>query len=445
MSFITVQNNQFLKDGKPWAPKGVGYQPNDNVDPLADGTPAELIKKLLDPATKYGLANLNINAIRVYHVDYSKSHDDAMKALKDAGIYVLVGCVNDATAIPGDATSPPARTIQQVKNVADAFSGYDNVMGYSISNELISATDYTNYKLCSVVKEVKQQMLAYMNDQGYRRIPIGCASRDWPPTTYQTCAAYTCGAADDRMDFVGYNSYRWVVPAGEPIPNGSLQVYHQLYEQFLEYPVPVLFAECGAACSGGREWTQIPYIFGVKKVNPVNEPAVSMPDSISGCFAFKYYNKENGYGLVGPIGSDNPQPVNSTYGGYTYLAAAYSDVTSFIGTPNGVSEVKCSSLPNNPYAGNGPPPAGQVSITVKNYADVDLKVVQNEQQIASLPAGSETNPTSTPVKVDSAKELFILQPKGEQWSLVCKVAANTLTEGATVADNVPWGEWCNVS
>ncbi|MFS2005644.1 hypothetical protein ACEN9F_18615 [Duganella sp. CT11-25] len=151
---ITVKQNIFKQGTQRWSPKGLCYQPQDGVDPLCDDNLATLTH-LLDPATTYGLLNLGINCLRVYQVDPNKSHDKVMALLAKHGIYVLVGTVNADTAIPRNATSVPAATIARVKQVADAFAGYDNVLGFSVANELLDAPDNG---LVEIAKQVKQQM-----------------------------------------------------------------------------------------------------------------------------------------------------------------------------------------------------------------------------------------------------------------------------------------------
>ena len=281
-----------------------------------------------------------------------------MNLLAEKGIYVLVGAVNSTTAIPGNATSAPAATVARVKAVADTFSQYDNVLGFSISNELLDGSDNTNYSLVSTVRDVKKQMAAYMSLKGYRNIPIGCALRDVPDYTFPATEAYASGAAEDRMDFIGYNCYRWVVPNGGSIPNGAQLAYYALYNQFKSFPVPVMLTEIGAGCPGGRAWSQVPFILGqdeITTVGPVEK--CNMSDAISGCFAFRFYEQNADWGLVEPVSSPTPSIVAGTNGGgFGSLDQIYEQTLSFPGTPNGVKEMACS--PGNPYCSGGSGPSG---------------------------------------------------------------------------------------
>lgn len=338
---ITVNGNMFFSGADRWSPKGIDYQPQDGVDPISDNNLAT-IQALL--SADHGFSALGINCIRVCQVDPDSSHDQVMQALSDAGIYVLVGAVNGETGIPRDATTVPPRTVARVKAVADAFARYDNVLGLNISNELLDGSG-DNDTLISIVRQVKVELQEYMAGKEYRAIPIGCALRDVPQYTFPASKAYACGSASQRMDFIGYNTYRWVVDNGSPPSAGTVNAYYLLYHQFKGFPVPVMITETGAGCSGGRDWSQVAYIFGQTDVSPTPPgPAPApMSDAISGMFAFRYYNGPDEHGLVKPLGSTQPTPmVTGEFGGFDDLRAAYNNVTTFPGSPNGVSTTACS-------------------------------------------------------------------------------------------------------
>lgn len=368
---ITATQNIFMCNGQRWSPKGVCYQPYDEVDPISDDD-IDTIAALLDPNTEFGLFQLGINCLRVYQIDPSKKHDQVMQLLAKNGIYVLVGAVNSSTAIPRTASSVPAATVTRVQQVADAFASYSNVLGFSISNELLDNGSASEYGLVSIVKQVKQHMQSYMASKSYRAIPIGCCTRDDPTYTFPATLAYACGDAATRMDFIGYNCYRWVVQNGQPVPAGTLNTYYELYAQFNSFPVPVMLTEIGAQYQGGRDWSQIAYIFGQDPVatTPPNSLTATLSDAISGCFAFRYYEQGDGFGLVTPVASTNPTAITSgNGGGYAALSAAYQAVTAFSGNANGVDKLSCSSLSGNPYAGNNTPTDGlptAITVTLTN-------------------------------------------------------------------------------
>lgn len=357
---ITVTQNMFMLNGSRWSPKGLCYQPTDNVDPLSDDN-LDIITSLLDPSTTYGLKNLGINCLRVYQVDPTKPHGKVMQLLADNNIYVLVGAVTSTTCITTVSKSLAPAVVARVQAVADAFSGYNNVLGFDISNELLDSSSPSEYGLVSLTKQLKQQLQTYMASKNYRAIPIGCCLRDDPDYTFPASDAYVCGSASERMDFLGYNTYRWVVQNGTPPSQGTLNQYYLLYNQYKQYPVPVMLTETGAACQGGRDWSEIAYTFGQKQVSslPPNQQSATLSDAISGCFAFIYHDQGGNWGLVKSAISADPQPVTTgEYGGYDALSTAYKNVTSFPGTPDGIDKEKCSSLSGNPYAGNTPPASG---------------------------------------------------------------------------------------
>lgn len=163
-------------------------------------------------------------------------------------------------------------------------------------------------------------------------------------------------------------------------------------------------------------------------------PAVQPP---SGQLAFLYASKR--YAI--PFGwFANPIPSTTSSSWTIYLHYDYNPFQAG-GSYTSLDWTKPSYDPTNdngPWSGS----STTIMVTVKNYADVPLKAVQNGQPLADLPVGSNTNPTSTPVQIDSTVELYILDPSN--WNLVCSVAAGQLTAGAIVENNLPWGGACNI-
>ena len=89
--------------------------------------------------------------------------------------------------------------------------------------------------------------------------------------------------------------------------------------------------------------------------------------------------------------------------------------------------------------------ASIITVTVQNYANVAVAVVQNKQVLVTLPAApSSTQPSSAQVQIDSTAEVLLQEPG--QWYAVCSVAPNTLKNGSTIMDNVTWGSGvaCNI-
>ena len=165
MSAITISGRVFMLNGSRWSPKGLCYQPTDNVDPLTDDN-LSTIKALLDSSGNW--TKLSINAIRVYQVDPTASHKKVMDFLATKGIYVMVGCVNSTVALPRNGTYP-CNVLDRVKSVVDTFQAYDNVLSFSISNELLYKKNQPD--VAAAAKALVRDTKAYIAKKNYRSIP----------------------------------------------------------------------------------------------------------------------------------------------------------------------------------------------------------------------------------------------------------------------------------
>jgi hypothetical protein len=92
--------------------------------------------------------------------------------------------------------------------------------------------------------------------------------------------------------------------------------------------------------------------------------------------------------------------------------------------------------------------ASIITVTVQNYANVNVAVVQNKQVLVTLPAApSSTQPSSAQVQIDGSAEVLLQEPQSNgDWWAVCFVAPNTLKNGSTIMNNVTWGSGvaCNI-
>ncbi len=437
---ISIKNNFFYKGEAHWSPKGVCYQPEDEVDPISDNNEA-IITELLNPLNPSSFVNLGINAIRVYQVDPTLEHTKVMTMLSNAGIYVLVGGVNKDVNV---VTSGPDVFHGRLHQIADAFCQFDNVLGFSIGNEVIfpkreSDGNWTNqgYEIPNKIRTAAKNMRNYMIDKKYRVIPIGVAIRDIPEFTIPAGKAYMCGDASERMDFIGFNLQRW---AGGSI-EGKIGAYFTFCESLQNSnPVPIILTEFGVNLKtlNPRQYKQVPYLYGYQNVQPASGSSqINMADIVSGGFAFRYEERSNdpGWGLVSRSGD------KIDGAGFDDLSAAYKAVTTFKGTPNTIGTKACD--PSNPYVKGTD--GNSITVTVKNYANVAIVVVQNGVQLANLPAGSQSAPTSASVNVSDKYELLIQQ--SVTFYSVCKVSANKLKNGVIIKNDVKWGQntSCNLS
>lgn len=109
----------------------------DYVDPLADANScARDVPQLQE---------LGVNAVRVYSVNPALDHDACMKALDDAGIYVLLDV---SLPLNGsiDRASPTWDTslLDEYMRTINVFNRYSNILGYNIGNEVVNVPNNTN-------------------------------------------------------------------------------------------------------------------------------------------------------------------------------------------------------------------------------------------------------------------------------------------------------------
>lgn len=112
-------------------PSGGFPEPDSYIDPLSskDNCTRDLPH----------LQELGVNAVRVYSVDPSKNHDDCMKLFDDNGIYVLLDLSLPANgSINRAAPSWTTALLDEYMRTIDVFNKYDNVLAYSVGNEVVS-------------------------------------------------------------------------------------------------------------------------------------------------------------------------------------------------------------------------------------------------------------------------------------------------------------------
>lgn len=420
---IEIRNNFLFLNGQRWSPKGLCYQPQDGVDPLSDDK-LPVIKALLNGDWKI----LGINSIRVYQVDPALPHDQVMQLLAAHDIYVEVGAVTSSTAIHSDNPQYTAAFLKRIKSVADAFAKYDNVLYFSISNEAINPDNgkTPGYAIPSIVKAGARDLRAYMAQKGYRNVPIGCAERDAPDYTIQAAAAYMCGAANERLDILGYNCYRW---AGGDL-QGHLNAYYQLCQLFMfngATPViPVIMTEFGANTIQPRPFDDVPYLFGNKDVVS-NGNHVNMANLFSGGYVFRYEEDGNEFGLVDKDGKP------TTWGGYANLQREYNAISGFVpGTPNTSGTLNCDPanpynlpLPPTPGGGGGIPNDINVTLTNEIQPVTSIKLtcmVDGNWETALTMSGGQAPAKAVIPAGTTAVQVIFQASDGQNWWQACGVA-----------------------
>lgn len=435
MSTITVSGRVFMKGSSRWSPKGLCYQPTNDVDPISDNN-LSTITALLD--TNGNWTKLGINAIRVYQVDPTASHDKVMTLLASKGIYVMVGTVNTKVALPRDGSYPCA-VLDRVKSVVDTFQKYDNVLCFSVSNELLFATNQPN--VAAVAKALVRDTKAYITQKNYRNIPVGLVLRDDPSATgANTLAAahfYACGDSTERADYIGYNQYRWCDYTSNP-PQGSINAWTELYDSFKDFPVPVYFSEYGCNAGSDRSWTQVPYLFGTKQLTPSTGSAVTMSDVISGGFAFRYIEQSQNLGLVDTSGN----PISGN--GFSDLCNQYTAITSFATSAvAGTDPLPCSTSynPTLPTACGGSIPSGPtITVNVTNEVSPATSISWSYTTdpnktgwvtITVLDAGAPK--TAIQVPTDAVwLSMAYKDTTSSKWFGGCMIAMSSVSKGDTI-------------
>lgn len=428
---ITISYNLFMCGAEQWAPKGVCYQPKDFVDPISDSNlNLTAIKHLLDSKTTFGFTNMKLNAIRVYQVDPTKDHKKVMDAFAAAGIYVLIGAVNNVVTVFSGAKKYNDR----LEAIADEFCKYKNVLGFSLGNESIGSNgNLPGYDIPTKIRAGAKHLKAYMAAKKYRVIPVTAALRDDPEYTIPAAKAYMCGDASERLDFLGYNCERW---AGGTLA-AKIGAYYNLAKHFEGFnPVPITFTEMGSnpVDFNPRTWEQIPYLFGVKKLVPQSGTgSLNMADIISGGFAFRYYNGPSGWGMLTEEGVEIPGH------GAKSIIMEYTKIVSFSSKGNAIGKVRCD--PSNPYVSGGSSglPAGTCitfTFEVKNSTAIVLNYSMKssgDNDWIKLISGVFGDKSTTGTLPKGTKRVSVAYEKGGQWYNACSINdATVIKENDTI-------------
>jgi len=302
-------------DGSRFYIKGISYQEQGTLavttDPNAFPEPDNYVDPLAMPdACKRDipyLQQLTVNAIRVYSVNSSLSHDDCMSALDSAGIYTIIDL---ALPVNGSLVrSSPAWTTNLLDlyiGTIDAFSKYNNVLAFNVGNEVVTMTN--NTVAAPFIKAAARDVKAYLKSKGSSAL-VGYASTDGSADWRDPLASYlACDADTDSLDIYGLNNYRW---CGTSTFESS---YASVEASFANLPIAAYFSEYGCVTSPPRLWTEATALFS-SQMAPV----------WSGGIAFSYFFAVGGYGMVN-ISSDNATVTPSD--DFTRLKNVLSTITT---------------------------------------------------------------------------------------------------------------------
>ncbi|KAF1848089.1 glycoside hydrolase family 72 protein [Cucurbitaria berberidis CBS 394.84] len=276
---VTVKGNAFFAGDKRFYVRGVAYQPGgaaDAQDPLLD-----------IPSLKRDVENfksLGINTIRIYTIDNSKNHDEGMKLLDDAGIYLALDANTPKYSLNRESAQTLHRSyndvyLQSVFATIDAFANYNNLLLFFSGNEVIN--DKNNTNAAPFIKAVTRDMKQYISNKHSRTIPVGYSAADVAENIELQALYFNCGTDDERSDFFAFNDYSWCDPSSFTISG-----WDQKVKTYKDYSKPIFLSEFGCI-TNKRQWGEIASLYHS-----------NMTSVYSGGLVYEYTVEPNGYGIV---------------------------------------------------------------------------------------------------------------------------------------------------
>lgn len=228
--------------------------------------------------------SLGINTIRIYTVDNSKNHDEGMKLLDDAGIYLTLDANTPEYSLNRETVQTCHRSynevyLQNVFATIDAFKDYNNLFMFFSGNEVINAKNNTG--TAPYIKAVTRDMKSYIARRNYRKIPVGYSAADVAENIVQQALYFNCGTDDERSDFFAFNDYSWCDPS-----SFQQSGWDQKVRTYSNYSIPLFLSEFGCI-TNTRVWGEIASLYHT-----------NMTGVYSGGLAYEYTVEPNGFGLV---------------------------------------------------------------------------------------------------------------------------------------------------
>ncbi|KAL2268920.1 hypothetical protein VTJ83DRAFT_3766 [Remersonia thermophila] len=280
----------FYENGTQFFMNGIAYQQEYGAPGTSTSTSASNVKyadPLANPeACKRDvplLKALRTNTIRTYAIDPDADHDECMKLLDEAGIYVISDLSEPALSINRDDPKWNVELYERYTAVVKSLSKYSNVIGFFAGNEV--SNNRTNTPASAYVKAAVRDTKAYINDNFDRWMGVGYAANDDPDIRIQSSHYFNCGPEEDSIDYWGYNIYSWCGKSSM-----SLSGFDKQVEFFQNYSVPVFFAEYGCNLpngADGRIWEETKALYSDE-----------MTDVFSGGIVYMFHQEANDYGLV---------------------------------------------------------------------------------------------------------------------------------------------------
>jgi len=158
-----------------------------------------------------------INTIRTYAVNNTKTHDECIKLLADAGIYVAIDVGNTFISLNREHeyalnASYNDDYLQRIFATTELFAKYDNTLLFFSGNEVIDTPEksWASPYIKAVVRDTKR----YLKARGLRQVPVGYSATDLPENRFELGQYLNCGGnTASRADFYAINDYSWCYPS----------------------------------------------------------------------------------------------------------------------------------------------------------------------------------------------------------------------------------------
>ncbi|KAI4250860.1 MAG: hypothetical protein LQ352_005206 [Teloschistes flavicans] len=347
--YINIKGSKFFyANGSQFFLKGVVYQQvpdndeqgsvstnlarssadNTYVDPLSDASACQRDIPYLQ--------RLQVNVVRSYGIDNTKSHDECMNLLAEAGIYALIDLPAPGLTIASLNPTWNDVLYDRFANVVDVMHTYPNLLGFVVGDNVIAGVGETDSG--PYVKAAVRDMKAYIRQKEYRPIPVGyvndvlqgnAAAID--SQSKDTWEYLNCGGINDRIDFFGANMVTFC--KGSTYTDSG---YNNATQSLSAYSLPIFLAAYGCSQALSRDFSEIKVIYG-QQMSPIWSGGI--------IYEYFYQGPEPAYGLVSVSGSQ------------VSLRTNFADVVTSIATVSPSSVASASYSPSNDDAATCPPGA----------------------------------------------------------------------------------------
>lgn len=314
---------------------------------------------------------IGVNTIRVYTVDADADHDGCMQAFASQGIYVWVDLPTPTDSINRANPKYTMALFDHYSSVIDSFAKYNNTLSFTAGNEVMNDPETTS--AAPFVKAIVRDLKGFRDARGYRKIPISYTSGDVPKLQLPAKSYLACGDQATTIEMYGMNVYSWC-------GNSTYQVsgYDDVYTQFQDINIPVIFSEVGCKQRGARTFEEVATILGSV-----------FPATFSGVIVYEWLQDTNEYGLVEYPNSDGT--------GFPSTLADYSNLASVYTTASPVSTALDLYTPSNtppacPTSNSKWPLSGAEALPTVQALNIDEVTARTTyySSSATLPTASAT-------------------------------------------------------